>query len=118
MIYWHSGVSASDSVDSVLRFAREFQASWTPEEIARLPEDCRPRVVKSAGDLDFWSARLSEAYLKQVQAANVETVLAQFVHFFLHAALRCRQLASTEPRPDEGSSAGGESGCRPAKTSA
>lgn len=86
---WHSLVDSVDSVDEVVKLTREFVATLTPDQLARLPERCRPIRVKAEDDLEYWTMKLSA--VRTTDGGDGRLVHDLFMHF-LHASLRVTQI--------------------------
>ncbi len=51
----------ASSEDEVIEVVRDYVSDWLPEELARLPADCRPRKVRDGEDLNLWAVSLARA---------------------------------------------------------
>ena len=88
---WLSLILASSSEEEVASTARDYLASWSPEEIFRLPKDCRPGRIRDGEDINAFAFQLTRARFDR--AANVdEDLLEKMMVFFTHAATRIAQL--------------------------
>jgi hypothetical protein len=47
---WLRRIDVALSNDDVLKIARDYLATWPPEELARLPEDCRADHLSAMED--------------------------------------------------------------------
>ena len=89
---WHSQVDSVPTVEEVVALMRDYVASLTPEQLAHLPERCRPLRVKAEDDVEYWTFRLSA--IPAPERAHQEFVQDLFMHF-LHASLRIAQIHRT-----------------------
>jgi hypothetical protein len=85
---WHSRVETVTTVEGVVSLMRDYVASLTPEQLAQLPERCRPIRVKAEDDLEYWTFRLSSISAGRTDSGFVQDL---FMHF-LHASLRITQI--------------------------
>jgi hypothetical protein len=96
---WELGLDAALDVAGVVALACDYVAALTPEHLARLPEDCRPRPIRYEDDIDYWAFQLGQRYC----AANDEPVDGGLLHdmldFFLHALIRLAELRRNLPVP-------------------
>jgi len=97
---WHTGLEASRDVDRVLTITRDYLATFGPEHLARLPEDCRPGRIKGEDDIAYWSCRLAQ-YSHQDPATPVDAELMQeMLNYFLHAWVRLTQIQRIHAAPN------------------
>jgi hypothetical protein len=86
-------LSSAGTVDEILRVTDAYLASWSHEELARLPATCRPDAVKSYEDIEFWADRLKDESEKAVLFVEDEHRLDRLTTHFLIASVRLRQVA-------------------------
>ena len=87
--HWHSRVDGVETVEEVVKLTRDYVATLTPEQLALLPERCRPLRVKAEDDLEYWTFKLSAVHAdERAQPAMLHDL---FMHF-LHASLRITQI--------------------------
>ena len=79
------------SVATVITAAEDYLAGWERAELAGLPENCRPVVIKSADDVQWWADTFG------AECASGEIVSPQLqamCDFFQLAAQRIRELGA------------------------
>jgi hypothetical protein len=85
-------------------WVNDYLASWSPYEIAGLPQKCRPRRLIDADDIEHWYLLLSEGYCAEAAlGANGELYL-KMLSFFSAASQRARELgygSPVRPPPDD-----------------
>jgi hypothetical protein len=68
---WLRRIRAANTSDKMLGIVREYLETWSPEDIARLPEDCRPDVpvAESIGNLalQLREERVAENFILHVE---------------------------------------------------
>ncbi len=80
----------------MLTIVRDYVSDWLPEELGRLPEECRPRKVCDGEDLNLWAVNLARACVSfDIDPAHLPFV--EEMDAFIGNA--CRRLA--EIRRDE-----------------
>src|SRR2546421_4403608 len=85
---WRRALEGSESTADVLSTLRDYLATLTPAELARLPEDCRPGRVKAEDDVEYWTFRLAQL-IGEPPAEPADARLAQdILNVFLHAMAR------------------------------
>lgn len=105
---YESLLAAARSEADVVAVALDYVSTFGPEELAKLPPECRPRRMKDAEDL----ADLAIALTRQrIAASEPLAVLCQMEAFFAHACARISRLdrASSALSSSESQSATGAS---------
>jgi hypothetical protein len=95
---WHYSLEIAQTAEDVLHLVRDYVATLSPEELARLPDPCRILRVKAEDDIEYWTFKLSQ---RPVGPVGIDQALLQDVfNHFLHASLRISQIhkASAEAR--------------------
>lgn len=95
---WRNLIRSSSHEDEVLELVRDHMAMWSPQEIARLPQDCRPGRIRDADDVSRWAFELASTHCAQRIAVRDEPVLERMLEFVTQAALRIAELKAEEPR--------------------
>ena len=76
---WFDLLAAATTPDEVVHIARDYLATWTPEEIAALPRACRPpRIIKFPEEIVDYAFALVKAHLDAGADANGVTRMATF----------------------------------------
>lgn len=96
---WRNLILAAAHEDEVLTLVRDHMAMWAPNEIARLPEDCRPGRIRDAEDISRWAFTLATTHCAQNDSADDEPFLDRMLEFVTQAAIRISELQVTE-RPE------------------
>lgn len=89
---WQDRLDAAVSEAEVLAIVREFLATVTPYEIARLPEKLRPEKVGDANDVTSYAFELVRGDFD-----DGERVLHRLAHFFSRASIRLSQILAYHP---------------------
>jgi len=102
MTSWYSQLDRAKTVGDAVAVARDFMATWSPEELALLPPSCRPGRLRDEEDVEALHATLVEAY-RQSRATGPELdALQRITSFVVRASIRLAELG--------GDSGGGGSG--------
>ena len=88
----YAELSRAESIAEVLDLTREHLASWSSEELDRLPDTCRPAWVKGIQDIEAWADRLLDVSAKAAMFMEDERKLDRLTSHFLIASVRIRQL--------------------------
>ena len=100
MIHWHRDIERTATPRQVVALARDYLATLTPRDLARVPQHCRPSRIFDADDIAFWSARLTDEYWQLRGTAADAAILQDLWSFFLRASIhvtRLRESAETAP---------------------
>jgi hypothetical protein len=76
---WFDLLASASTPAEVVNVARDYLATWTPEEIARLPRACRPpRSLKFPEEIVDYAFALVKAHLDADSDSNGVTRMATF----------------------------------------
>ena len=101
MVSWFALLDSAKTPAEVLGVARDFMATWTPEELGRLPEACRPGKLRDANDIETLHACLVEEYRRSRATGPALKSLQELTSFFVRSAIRIAEI--TDPRISGGS---------------
>ena len=96
---WRNLILGSTQEDEIVELVRDHMARWSPEEIARLPEDCRPGRIRDAEDISRWAFELASTHCAQVVRSEDEPLLERMLEFVTQAAIRLSEIQSEAPKP-------------------
>jgi hypothetical protein len=83
---WFDHLAAAGTPDEVVRVAREYLATWSPEEIARLPAECRPpRALKFPEEVVDYAFALVKSH---VNDGSQDEAMTRMASFFAEASWR------------------------------
>jgi hypothetical protein len=94
---WRNLIRAASHEDEVIEMVRDHMARWSPEEIARLPTECRPPRIRDAEDISRWAFELASTHCAQKMRADDEVLLDNMLEFVTHAAVRLSELKAESP---------------------
>lgn len=97
---WRNLIRASGHEEEVLSLVRDHMARWSPEEIARLPEDCRPGRIRDAEDISQWAFLLASNHCAGY-GRDDDGLLERMLELVTQAAIRLSEL-KTEAAPELG----------------
>ena len=95
------------SVAEVVEVTRDYLASWSREELERLPDRCRPAWLKGPQDIELWADRLLEEGQSTPMFIDDERKLDRLTSHVLIASVRLRQLAVSPQKAPSGIRAAG-----------
>jgi len=96
---WRNLIRDSASEDELVSLVRDYLARWTPDEIRRLPEDCRPGRIRDGDDVSEWAFLLASNHCARTVATEDEPLLERMLEFVTRAAIRFSELKAETPAP-------------------
>jgi hypothetical protein len=97
---WQCAAAEARTAHELLNIAREFIATFTPGDLASIPESCRPPGIKGTDDLHHWQQRLAEAYCAGAARAVQSPAHSRLLSFLTIASDRALALAGAEAAND------------------
>ena len=85
-------LSRASTVDEIVAVTRDYLASWSPVDLERLPDNCRPAWVRTPDDIEQWADRLAAESARAMLVLEDERRLDRLTSHFLIASVRLRQL--------------------------
>ena len=89
---WRSVIHGAATEEELVSVTRDYLACWSPEEIARLPVECRPGRVRDGQDIGHWAFELTSCHLSRGMAADDDTLVLKMMLFVNEAAERLARL--------------------------
>jgi hypothetical protein len=89
---WLTLVLASSSEEEVASIANDYLRTCTPEDIFRLPEDCRPGRIRDGEDINNYAFQLAHAHCFDRVGPDGVQVLEKLMVFFTHASTHVAHL--------------------------
>ena len=97
-ISWHTLLEAAETEHEVVDIARDFLATLSPYDIARLPANCRPGKMVDASDITTYAFVVMRHQCEKAQGkARVGYKLAAF---FSSASIRLSQILAASDGED------------------
>ena len=85
-------LSKATSVAEIVQLTRDYLATWSVDELERLPDSCRPGRVRTAEDIEEWADRLHAESARTTMYLDDERKLDRITSHFLIASVRMRQI--------------------------
>jgi hypothetical protein len=92
---WQDRLDEASSSEDVLRIVSEFLSFWTTGEWQAIPEDCRPRSLQNAQQVNAYAFLLAR---RLTGSAKTDPGLHRLSTFFTKASLRIYGIAESEAR--------------------
>jgi hypothetical protein len=93
MISWNRDLENAGSVHEVVSTTRRFLATFSPRDLAALPEASVPREIVTDDDIREWSRRLSDEYWRQRALGGELATTQEMWSFFLRASIQLARIA-------------------------
>jgi hypothetical protein len=92
MLNWFRQIDDAEDEVQLVAVMRQYFASWTPAELALLPQACRPGRMKSLEDLDALHLVMVDCYRQSTAEGEALAALQRMTSFVVRAAVRGAQL--------------------------
>lgn len=102
MASWYQQLDNAGDASEVVAIARDYLATWTPEEIARLPDACRPGRIRAAADLIYLHECAVDAFRNMRESGEALKALQLLTGFLVRANLKLVQLAGRDDASEPG----------------
>lgn len=99
---WRSVIMNAHTEEELVGIMRDWLACWSPEEIARLPVECRPGRVRDGEDIGHWAFQLTSCHLARGVAPEDEPLLLKMMLFVNEVAERLARLKVVQRTAEAG----------------
>ena len=99
MSSWFQHIDAAKTPFEVVNITRDYLATWTPDELARLPVQCRPGRIRDEQDIEQLHVRLVEEYGRSRPSDETLAALQRITSFIVRASVRMAQLQAEDAAP-------------------
>jgi hypothetical protein len=99
MSSWVDQLDAAKAVSEVVSIVRDYLATWTPAELARLPVPCRPIKIRDESDIASMHEHLAEEYRTTRASGDALTSLQRLTAFVVRASVRIAELGGDTSAP-------------------
>jgi hypothetical protein len=100
MLQWFRQIDDARSTSEVVAVARDYFATWSVTDLARLPAPCRPGRMKGERDLEELHLCVVEEFRRSEATGDSLAALQRLTSFVVRASVRCAQLREDEdPQP-------------------
>lgn len=100
MASWFVQLDNAATDGEVVSIVRDYFALWSPEEIALLPDECRPPHLRDAADVEQLHRCAVEAFRSSRATGDAQTLLQKLASLVGHACVRLAQLRDGR-RPEQ-----------------
>jgi hypothetical protein len=99
-VSWQGRLEDASTEAEVVGVVRDFMATISPYEIARLPAHCRPRKIVDASDITHYAFTIVRHHCDDGQ--GTARVAHRLAGFFTSASIRLSHILSAPNHLDEG----------------
>jgi hypothetical protein len=92
---WPNVLDAARTEQDLVKIVREYVATWSPEELGRLPAPCRPGKITDGEDVSDFAFCLARAHLSFSGALADRLLMERLMGFFTHASARLAALQAS-----------------------
>jgi hypothetical protein len=92
MSSWFRLLDNARNSEEAVGIVRDYLARWSPEEIALLPDACRPPHIRDESDVENLHRAAVEAYRGSRASGEALRLLAKLTGFIACASVRLAQL--------------------------
>ena len=103
MVTWYRLLDNAKHPLEVVAVARDYLATWTPEEIARLPADVRPGKLRDERDIEELHSMLVDQYRNTAATGLALDALQRLTTFMVRAVIRISELSQPKPTAEPSS---------------
>lgn len=96
MVTWYRLLDSARTPLEVVAIARDYLATWTPEEIARLPVAVRPKKLRDERDIEDLHGALVEEYRDTVATGLALDALQRLTTFMVRATIRISEVSESK----------------------
>src|ERR1700716_2891244 len=98
MLVWYRQVDNAKTGLEVVAVARDYLASWGPQEISLLPESIRPARMRDEQDIEILHAKVIDEYHGTHATGDALDALQRMTSFVVRAAIRLAELREARSR--------------------
>ena len=96
MLDWRRYLARAATEHEIVKLTREYLATWGPEEISRMPANCRPGRIVDGEDISQWAYELARAHTSLRYDDEQDALLVRMLAFMSEAAMRLAEVKALE----------------------
>jgi hypothetical protein len=96
MLDWRRYLACAATEHEIVNLTREYAATWSPEEISRLPAEYRPGRVVDGEDISQWAYELARAHTSLRYDDEQDALIMRMLAFMSEAAMRVAEVKALE----------------------
>ena len=93
---WRRHFVAATTEHEVVTLAREHVASWEPQQLANLPEECRPGRIRDGDDISHSAYDLARAHCSLRYDGEQDVLVLRLLAFMSEAAIRVAEVKALD----------------------
>lgn len=103
MLTWYRLLDGARNSLEVVAIARDYLATWSPEEFSQLPTNVRPGKLRDERDIEQLHSLLVEAYRDTQATGSQLAALQRLTSFMVRATIRISELSNPASSGEPGS---------------
>ena len=99
---WRRHLLRATNEHEILALTREYVATWGPDDISRLPDECRPGRIRDGDDISQCAYELARAHTSLRYSDEDDALLVRMLAFMSEAAMRMAEVKAVEAAAAKG----------------
>ena len=99
---WRHDLVRATTEHEIVNLTREYVATWAPEDISRLPSECRPGRIRDAEDIGQCAYDLARAHTSLRYGDEADALMQHMLAFMAAAARRMAEVKAVEAAAAKG----------------
>jgi hypothetical protein len=102
MISWYRQLANAKGTLEVVAIVRDYLTTWTPHDLARLPQAARPGRIRDEEDVELLHSAAVEEYRSTRATGEDLDLLQQLTSLLVRASMRIAELRDTGSKGGSG----------------
>jgi hypothetical protein len=99
---WRRHLARASTEHEIVNLTREHVATWGPDDISKLPAECRPSRIRDAEDISQWAYDLARAHTSLRYDDEQDALVLRMLAFISEAAVRMAEVKAVEAAAAKG----------------
>jgi len=99
---WRRHLVVATTEHEIVNLTREYVATWSPDDMSRLPEECRPGRIRDAEDISQCAYDLARAHTSLRYDEEQDMLMQRMLSFMAEAAMRMAEVKAVEAAAAKG----------------
>jgi hypothetical protein len=95
MLAWYRQLDSAKGPLEVVAIVRDYLATWTPHDLSRIPQACRPGRVRDEEDIEILHSAVVDEYRNTRVTGEDLDLLQQLTSLLVRASIRIAELRDT-----------------------
>jgi len=99
---WRRLLVGATTEHEIVNLTREYVATWGPDDMSRLPVECRPGRIRDAEDISQCAYDLARAHTSLRYDDDQDALMQRMLSFMSEAAIRMAEVKAVEAAAAKG----------------